>query len=283
LIEIIQRRLAGYKATSAPEENQAIREIVQEVALYALWRADFFAVAAFQGGTSLRILHGMPRFSEDLDFILMTPDAHFAWPRYLQEMTSVLEEFGLQSELVDRTRMDQNIRQAVLKDTSVANQLNLGFFREPTQRLVQVKLEIDVCPPAGSGFEHTYLDFPLDFEVCHQDLASNFALKIHALLCRPFLKGRDWYDFNWYVKQRIRPNLPHLAAAVNQAGPWAGQGVQVDEDWLLSALEDKIRSIDWQAAAQDVERFLNPLERKSLGLWNSRFFESKLAQLVQVA
>lgn len=279
MIEIIQRRLAAYNAASAHEEAQAIKEVLQEVALYALWRVGFFEAAAFQGGTSLRILHGMPRFSEDLDFILREPDAKFAWQRHLREMTFVLEEFGLRSELMDRTRMDQNIRQAVLKDNSVANQVNLKFFRDAAQRLVQIKLEIDVNPPAHSGFSHTYLDFPLDFEVCHQDLASNFALKIHALLCRPFLKGRDWYDFNWYIKQATLPNLPHLAAALNQTGPWAGRAPEVDEGWLLSALRDKIRSTDWKAAAQDVERFLNPMERKSLELWGVRFFESKLAQL----
>lgn len=279
MIEIIQRRLAAYSAASAPEESQALKEVLQEVALYALWRADFFQVAAFQGGTSLRILHGMPRFSEDLDFILKASDVNFAWQRYLRPMTSVLEEFGLQSEFADRSRMDQNIRQAVLKDTSAANQLNLKFFREPAQRPVQIKLEIDVNPPADSGFDHTYLDFPLDFEVCHQNLASNFALKIHALLCRPFLKGRDWYDFNWYIKQRTRPNFQHLAAALNQAGPWAGQAPLVDDAWLLVALRGKVRSIDWKAAAQDVERFVSASERKSLELWSPRFFESKLAQL----
>jgi len=76
-------------------------------------------------------------------------------------------------------------------------------------RRINIKLEIDVEPPAASGYEYSYLDFPTDYEVCHQDLGSNFALKLHALLCRGFLKGRDWYDFNWYIRQKVSPNLPH--------------------------------------------------------------------------
>src|SRR3546814_13455615 len=98
---------------------------------------------------------------------------------------------------------------------------------------IRIKLEIDVNPPAGSGEDATYLDFPADYEVRHQDLPSNFALKIHALLCRGFLKGRDWYDFSWYVAKGTAPNLPLLRAALIQAGPWAGdESIAVNMPWL---------------------------------------------------
>ena len=279
MIELIQQRLDGYKATNALEEEHATKEILQEVALYALWRTEFFEVAAFQGGTSLRILHKLPRFSEDLDFILKTPDLSFGWGTYLTGLLSGLEQFGLQSEVLDKTRMDKHVREAVLRDDSISQQLNLKFLQGPTNRPLRIKLEIDVNPPAESGFAYSYLDFPLDFEVCHQDLGSNFALKIHALLCRPYLKGRDWYDFNWYTKQGARPNLAHLQAALRQHGPWAGQHVTVSDEWLVDALAEKIASVDWKTAANDVERFLIPLERKSLELWSRRFFEAKLASL----
>jgi len=181
--------------------------------------------------------------------------------------------------VLDKTRMDKHVREAVLRDDSISQQLNLKFLQGPTNRLLRIKLEIDVNPPAESGFAYSYLDFPLDFEVCHQDLGSNFALKIHALLCRPYLKGRDWYDFNWYTKQGARPNLAHLQAALRQHGPWAGQTVTVSHEWLVDALAEKIASVDWKTAANDVERFLIPLERKSLELWSRRFFEAKLASL----
>jgi len=281
MIDLIQQRLDGYRATNPLAEEQALKEILQEVALYALWRAGFFEVAAFQGGTSLRILHKLPRFSEDLDFILKTPDPGFDWSGYLEKLLDGLREFGLQSEVLDRSTMDQNIRKALLKDDSIGRQLNLTFYQGHADRKLRIKLEIDVNPPGGSGYDYAYLDFPLDFEVCHQDLGSNFALKLHALLCRPYVKGRDWYDFNWYVKQQVVPNLPHLQAALFQYGPWRDQVLTLDAVWLTNALTVKIAGIDWIRAAQDVERFLNTAEKQSLGLWSERFFRSRLDKLAK--
>ena len=227
----------------------------------------------------MRILHKLPRFSEDLDFILKEPDPKFEWSGYLNQLLKGLEEFGLQSEVLDKSQMDQNIKKALLKDNSVTNQLSLAFYQGHPDRKLNIKLEIDINPPAGSNFEHSYLDFPLDFEVCHQDLSSNFSLKIHALLCRPYLKGRDWYDFIWYVKQNIRPNLPHLQAALIQYGPWKGQEIEIDADWLNHTLLEKVAAIDWSEATQDVERFLNTAEKESLKLWSDHFFNNKVERL----
>ena len=279
MIELIQRRLDSYKATGPVEEEQATREILQEVALYALWRAGFFEVAAFQGGTSLRILHGLPRFSEALDFILKEPDPDFDWNTYLEKMSGGLQEFGLQSEALDKSRMDQRVKKALLKDNSVSNQLDLAFYRGHKDKKLTIKLEIDVTPPEGSGYDYSYLDFPLDFEVCHQDLSSNLSLKIHALLCRPWLKGRDWYDFNWYVKQGVQPNFTHLQGALYQYGPWEGQTLTIDKDWLISTLLEKVATVNWAEAAEDVARFLTAAERQSLRLWSERFFNKKVEDL----
>ena len=283
MIELIQRRLDSYKAAGPVEEEQAIKEILQEIALYALWRIGFFAVAAFQGGTSLRILHKLPRFSEDLDFILKEPNPEFGWGGYLEKLLGGLQEFGLKSEMLDKSHMDQRVKKAVLKDNSIANQLTLAFHRGHAGQKLNIKLEIDINPPQGSGYEYSYLDFPLDFEICHQDLSSNFALKIHALLCRPYLKGRDWYDFSWYVAQKTSPNLSHLQAALFQYGPWAGQSITFDNDWLREAMLEKVAAIDWRDAATDVDRFLKPTEKNSLPLWSERFFREKVARLNQQA
>ena len=278
MIELIQRRLDGYQATSPVQEEQAIKEIIQEIALYALWRSGFFEVAVFQGGTSLRILHKLPRFSEDLDFMLKQPDPKFDWSGCLTELLSCFEEYGLKSEAMPKGRMDQRIKKAVIKDSSVTNQLKLSFYKGHKDQKINIKLEIDVEPPGASGYDYTYLDFPTDFEVCHQDLSSNFALKIHALLCRGFVKGRDWYDFNWYVRQGVSPNLPHLRNALIQYGPWQGQGdLDVTLFWLQAVLRQKIGEIDWRGAAADVERFLPTSEQKSLALWSERFFTQKVS------
>jgi predicted nucleotidyltransferase component of viral defense system len=127
MIDLIQQRLQEQQPANPVEEEQATKEIMQEIALYALWRADFFKVAAFQGGTSLRILYGLPRFSEDLDFVLRKPDPNFRWSEYLEQLQSCFEEYGLQTEALPKERMDQRIRRAVIKDRSVVNQLDLSF------------------------------------------------------------------------------------------------------------------------------------------------------------
>ena len=281
MIDLIKKRLANYKAVGPIEEENALKEIIQEIVLFALWQADFFEVAAFQGGTSLRILHGLPRFSEDMDFILLEPNATFSWQPYLESLADTCNEFGIEPEALDKARMDQRVKRAIIKDTSIANQLNLSFMDDLNGRKLKIKLEIDCNPPLGSGFEYSYLDFPVDFEVCHQGVSSNFALKIHALLCRRYLKGRDWYDFNWYIAQGITPNLLLLQNAIDQYGPWKRKGLVIDEDWLVNALGEKISSIDWKDAAADVEKFVKPIEQKSLSLWSDRFFMSKLGQLYQ--
>ncbi|MDR3490373.1 MAG: nucleotidyl transferase AbiEii/AbiGii toxin family protein [Bradyrhizobium sp.] len=281
MIEIIQEKLRQYRATNAVEEENALKEIVQEIALCALWRGDFFDVALFQGGTSLRILHRLPRFSEDLDFMLRSPNPEFDWAPYLKILVEVFAQFGLKLDAQPKERMDKAVREAVLKDDSIASQLDLTFAGTGRRRTIKIKLEIDTNPPPLSGEASTFLDFPADYEVRHQDLPSNFALKIHALLCRGYLKGRDWYDFSWYVSNEVSPNLTHLEAALIQAGPWAGQeGLKIDMAWLEDTLGNSIAAIDWKAAADDVRRFLRPAEAKSLELWSDRFFRAKLEKMI---
>jgi len=280
MIDIIRKKLASYGAGTPLEEENATKEILQEIALYALWRADFFEVAVFQGGTSLRILHGLPRFSEDLDFMLVSPNPKFDWSPYLALLSSTFEEFGIVSDVSSKGDMDRRIRNAIIKDNSIANQLDLSFQKRDLRKKIKIKLEIDVAPPEFSKDAYTYLDFPLDFEVRHQDLSSNFALKIHALLCRGFLKGRDWYDFSWYIANDTVPNLLHLEAALKQFGPWENQhDLEVTLSWLESTLTEKIKSIDWNEAKQDVKRFLPLAETHSLSLWSDRFFLSKMSKL----
>ena len=281
MIEIIQQKLDSYKVSNPVEEEQATKEIMQEIALYGLWRAGFFKIAAFQGGTSLRILHGLPRFSEDLDFMLQMPDPEFDWSGYLAKLLECFEEYGLQSEALPKGSMDRAVRTAVLKNNSFVNQLNLGFYRGHADQKITIKLEVDANPPAGSAYDYRYLDFPTDFEVCHQDLPSNFALKIHALLCRPYLKGRDWYDLSWYIRKEVSPNLPHLQNALVQYGPWEGQDrLAIDENWVCAELQNKIDKIDWIEAAADVAPFLKVGEQEALKLWSARFFAAKLEKLV---
>ena len=279
MIELLQQKLARYTIAGADEQEQALKEILQELTLYALWREGFFNVAAFQGGTCLRILYGLPRFSEDLDFILQTPDPDFSWARTVEGVAAVLAEFGVVAELTDRTRADRAVRQAMLKDNSLGGQLDLKFTDLPPGRKLRIKLEVDTNPPGGSAWSQRFHDFPTDFSVAVQDLPSNFALKLHALLCRPYTKGRDWYDLLWYIRYGTLPNMHLLQNALDQTKAFADRDAEVNAEWLREALIAKIQSLDWAEAIRDVEPFLNGMERRSLAVWGEPLFTERVQKL----
>ncbi len=276
-IKIIQDRLDSYHCKTALEEELALREITQEVALAALARTDFFMFAAFQGGTCLRIFYGTNRFSEDFDFILKEPDKSFDLQPYLKGLLDELLAYGYELELTDRSKAEIAVKKAFLKDASIGKLLQLSHLRaDRSMRKIRIKLEIDTNPPAGSNYETKYLDFPFVSSVTVQDLPSMFAGKLHALLCREYTKGRDWYDLIWYTSRGAEINYRFLASALKQQGPWQGQEVKVDKDWFLKALRERICSLNWQEARDDIRRFVRQNELPSIELWSKDFFLDRL-------
>ncbi|NIA07501.1 MAG: nucleotidyl transferase AbiEii/AbiGii toxin family protein [Actinobacteria bacterium] len=272
-VKMIQDRLDRYNCRSTIEEEQALREITQEIALAALGRTDFFQKAVFQGGTCLRIFHGLNRFSEDLDFALQSPNSSFAIKPYLDALAKELAAYGYELEMDDRSKLDQTVRKAFLKDDLLGNLLRLSY-RPATgpSRKLRIKLELDANPPAGGLFETKYLDFPFPSAVCVFDLPSLFAGKLHALLCREYLKGRDWYDFIWYTARKTPINYKLLTAALDQIGPWRALSPQVDRGWVVEHLRSHIMQTDWLQAREEVRRFVKPNELSSLEFWSQEFF-----------
>jgi predicted nucleotidyltransferase component of viral defense system len=272
-IKIIQKRLESYQCRSVQEEAHALREIMQEVILAGLSRTDFFAKAGFQGGTCLRIFYGLNRFSEDLDFILRLPDREFPLEDHLRRVGVELEAYGYRAEVIDRSRVDSAVKKAFVKDGSQGKLLQLRHLKaDRSMPKLQIKIEIDTNPPQGSEFEQQFIDFPFGTMVTVQDIPSLFAGKIHALLCRQYVKGRDWYDFIWYVNRRSPVNYSFLGAAINQVGPWSGMAPRVDLEWCHAEISGKIRSMNWTEVRQDVARFLRADELPSLELWTTEFF-----------
>lgn len=279
-IKMIQDRLNSYGCKSEIEEEQAIREITQEVALAALGRTDFFKCAAFQGGTCLRIFYGLNRFSEDMDFILKEPNLNFDLKPHLNALTDELTAYGYNIEVADRSKMDVTVRKAFLKDDSIGKVLQLNYSNQTGPlRKIRIKFEVDTNPPSGSELEIKYHDFPFVSSVVVQDKPSLFAGKVHALLCRKYVKGRDWYDFLWYTSQGVKINYQFLSSALNQQGSWKEQNIQVDLNWCRSKLENTIKSMDWKATALDVRRFVRVAEHPSLDLWSKELFLAKLEKL----
>ena len=279
-VRVIQERLNSYGCASAIEEEQALREITQEIVLAALGRTAFFDKAAFQGGTCLRIFHGVNRFSEDLDFALRVPDSAFELGGYLRAVVEDLGAFGYQIEIDDRGGVDEVVKKAFLKDDSIGRLLKLGFRpKSGPMRKIRIKFEVDSNPPASAAYEVKVMDFPFPAAVSLFDLPSLFAGKMHALLCREYVKGRDWYDFLWYAARSTRPNFDLLSSALDQTGPWAGKKLFVDDSWCRRELSAKIESMDFAKLREDVKRFLKPVEVASLNLWTREFFLERAAKL----
>ncbi len=278
---IIDAKLKTYAPYTIEDEEHALKEILQEIALYGLANANFFDKAIFQGGSALRVLYGLPRFSEDLDFILKNSDPHFEWEPYMDAIVSTCKQYGVHPEIVDKSRVNSTVKKMFLKDDSIGKIIDLSFVHHPGRKLA-IKFEIDTNPPLGGNFEIKFLEFPLDYSIVAQDLSSSFAGKCHALLCREYIKGRDWYDFTWYVARKITPNFIFLGNALNQQGPWANQNNIVTPAWFVNAMQQKIKSIDWKKAASDVAPFLNSQDKQTLNLWGVDFFLDKLNKLENI-
>lgn len=279
-VEIIQERLTTYACRSTLEEEQALREITQEILLAGLGRTDFFGRAGFQGGTCLRIFHSLNRFSEDMDFALDTPDPTFQLSRYLDRLCQEMAVYGYELEIDDRSKADTTVRKAFVKDDSVGKLLSLDYrSRTGPMRKLRIKLEVDTNPPAAASYDMPVLDFPFPAAVRIFDLPSLFAGKLHALLCRNYLKGRDWYDFIWYTARRIPINHELLSAALDQQGPWKDQSPKTDNAWCVEQLSATITELDWMQARRDVQRFIKAHELPSLELWTREYFLRQCAKL----
>jgi predicted nucleotidyltransferase component of viral defense system len=272
-VEIIQERLNAYRCATEIEEEQALREISQEIVLAALGRTDFFHFAGFHGGTCLRIFHSLNRFSEDLDFALRAPDPAFLLAPYLEQIREEMDSFGYRLEIDDRSQLDQAVRKAFLKDDSLGTFLRLDYRpRTGPLRKLRIKVEVDTNPPAGATYRMPTLDYPFPSAVRVFDLPSLFAGKVHALLCRNYLKGRDWYDFIWYTARGTPINHALLSAALRQQGPWKGGHQTTDAAWCARELRALIERTDFRRAREDVRRFVKPRELPSLDLWTRDFF-----------
>lgn len=279
-ISIVQDRLNSFDCQSAQEEENTIREIAQEVILAGLARAEFFKKAVFQGGTCLRILYGLERFSEGLDFVLIKPDTKFRIDLYLQGLSKELKAYGFSFDVKDRKDVPGTVQKQFIKDDALVKLLTFQHFKPGKDtRNIKVKIEVDTNPPEGNICEVKYHDFPFPYEIVTQDLMSLFAGKCHALLCRGYVKGRDWFDFVWYVSRKCRVNFELLSSAVNQIGPWKGMNIKVDREWFLKEMKHRILSIDVQKAKEDVLRFIKPNAVRDVEIWNEKFFLDRLEKL----
>lgn len=276
--DAISVMLSKYKCKSAEDYENALKEIIQEIALLGLWRAKFFEKAAFYGGTALRIFYGLDRFSEDLDFSLLKPISHFDISGYCSALSSELKSFGLNVEVRKKEKqVDSQIQSAFIKTGTIQNLImvetpNQLIKRIPSNRVIKIKLEVDVDPPLGFQTESKYLLQPIPFSVMVFLLPDLFAGKMHAVLFREWktrVKGRDWYDFVWYVGRGVPLNLSHLQKRMAQSGHLSKKE-KLSKEKFLELLKVRIEGVDFDAAKKDVAPMLK--DPSGIKVWSKDFF-----------
>ena len=273
---VLQQMLGYYKTNTTEDKKNALKEVVQEVALCGLSRAGFFKHAAFYGGTALRIFYGLDRFSEDLDFSLVTPNPDFPLNRYFSGLESELAALGLKFSIEEKQKtVDSAIKSAFLKGNTREHILSIYDVQNISinpEEVIKIKFEVDTNPPAFAQFENKYRLLPSPYQVKLYDMSSLFAGKIHAVICRSWknrVKGRDLYDYVFYLSRQAKVNLPHLQARLKDSGAWkSGETLTLGK--LQEMLKERFEMINYEQAKQDVLPFI--VEPHKLDLWSKDFF-----------
>ena len=281
----IEEMLKYYQTNNLTDKKNAMKEIIQEIVLCGLSRAGFFNKAAFYGGTALRIFYGLNRFSEDLDFSLTSPEPDFDLSSYFPVLKKEVTSWGLNVDIsLKEKNTDSAIRSAFLKGNTMehmlvfyaSESLKSGISRD---EVTKIKFEVDTMPPEGAGYENKYRLLPSPYEVKMYDMPSLFAGKVHAVICRAWkqqVKGRDLYDYIFYLSRNASLNLPHLKARLVQSGAWDPEKALSIED-TLDLLFSRFDSIDFENAKNDVRPFIRDTD--SLNIWSADFFKQITSNL----
>ena len=276
---VIEEMLKSYQVDNIYDRKNAMKEIMQEIVLCGLSRAGFFKEAAFYGGTALRIFYGLDRFSEDLDFSLEQINLDFDLCSYFPVLEKEVKAFSLNVEIQEKQKTkDSNIRSAFLKGNTkehlllfYADERVVGSVAK--NEVVKIKFEVDTNPPAFATYEHKYRLLPVPYEIRLYDMPSLFAGKIHAVICRGWqsrIKGRDLYDYIFYLSKAVTVNQKHLRARLIDSG-YISENQECTLEEIKTMLKNRFDSIDFLQARKDVEPFIR--DTSVLDIWSSDFFK----------
>ena len=281
----IEMMLQRYNPKNNTERENAVREILQEIVLAGLSRGGFFAKTAFYGETCLHIFHGLDRYSEDLDFALTEKDLTFKLDRYFPSIEKEFLSYGIDISIESkRTADDANVKSAFVKGNTMM--LLMSFFpkNEDAKKVVsnqkiKIKIEIDVDNPEGAVTEYRYRLLPAPYEIQIFNEESLFAGKIHAILCREYkkhVKGRDYYDYLFYLKKGVKLNLRYLENKLKNTGK-IDSSVSLSLNMVKEMLRDKFNAVDYESAKEDVSNFIE--NKSALDIWKPALFISTLDYL----
>lgn len=266
-MSVVDQMLKKFDLGTHENAAQALREVMQEIALAGLQRGGFFDKAAFYGGTCLRIFHGLPRFSEDLDFSLLQPERAFSFEPYFKTLRQEFAALGFEVELSEKKKTaSTDIVSAFLKNNAAIYDLKVSG-----QKTIKIKFEVDTDPPLRFSTEEKLLIQPYSFYVKCFALPDLFAGKMHALMYRRWqhrVKGRDWFDFEWYVREGVPLNLAHFAERARQSGDL--QADKLSQAEFRGLLQQRIQHLSIESARDDVARFLR--DPGTLKIWSRDYF-----------
>ncbi len=270
--EIYNSMLQGYPMDTDQQRRNAIFEVNQQVILAGLYNGGFFDEAAFYGGTCLRIFHGLQRFSEDMDFSLLASSDNFDFTKYFQPVKDMFEIVGRKVEITKKDKRSfSKVESAFLKDNTDVYDITFQ-----TEKSIRIKIEVDTNPPLKFNTEQKLLLLPESFMTKCFTLPDLFAGKMHALVFRAWknrVKGRDWYDFEWYVKHRVPLDFNHLSERILQFN-----GKSVSQDEFMDLLRQRLASTDINMVKADVVPFIR--HPKELDIWSNDYF-LQLANMVR--
>lgn len=271
---VIIQMLERYSCRSLQEHEQALREILQEVALVGLWRGKFFERAAFYGGTALRIFYNLDRFSEDLDFTLFKPDPNWSWQPFGEIVKNELSSFGFEVSFVEKEKKTQTaVKSAFLKTPTVQELLKIGVHSHLLKgihldTMIRIKVEIDTDPVLEFDYEQKFLSYPIPVSIRCVNTEGLFAGKMYAALFRAWkgrVKGRDWYDILWFIRKKTPLNLSLFSKI-------SGEKKFLSRAEFLKIAKERINQLDVPSAIEDIIPFVREQEaiRKT---WSKEFFE----------
>jgi len=282
LVKMLER----YNLANSNESFDALREILQEMVLLALYDTGFFKQAVFYGGTALRILHNLPRFSEDLDFSLLEKNSKFDFKPYEAVIISTLSSFGFDVTIEIKEKNNSSaIASAFVKGNTIEHLININAPKDITSRIhrdkvVKIKLEVDTNPPLDFKTENIIRLTPRPFSINAFTLSSLYAGKMHAILCRSWTtrpKGRDWYDLVWYIANEVELDITHLHSRLTQSCKYLDINdinipSELTQQNIKELLLQRIESLDVAKAKNDVRPFIKDI--KEIELWSKEFFIS---------
>lgn len=274
---VLKNMLDKYEIKNSIDETNAMKEIIQEIVICGLSRGGFFNEAAFYGGTALRIFYGLNRFSEDLDFALLKPNKDFDLSKYFPFIEKEVQAYGLNLSITEKEKTkDSNIMSAFLKGDTKEHILmffpNENMQNTTSLKNIKIKFEVDINPPSGAKYDLKYKLLPSPHQVKLYDEASLFAGKIHAILCRNWnyrTKGRDLYDYIFYLSKNISVNLELVKEKLIDSNVLKGND-NFDINVLKEMLTNKFNEINYNDAKEDVIAFIE--DKDSLNLWTKEFF-----------